>query len=140
MTKSSIEIKLNEELKRLQHVFNAGHSLSVKHLPNKIRYNKSGKLLSGECQSNIILIFESRDEASIRVLYHEYVEAIFIVPLVRKYYEVLHNQQKMLAYKDKMLADKDEVIHQLLMKSKEETVEALCNPIRKLTSERTNSE
>jgi hypothetical protein len=109
----------------------------VKYLPDKIRYNKSGKPLAGECQANIIIIYESEVEASIRVLHHEYIEATFIVPFLRKYYEVLHNQQKMLAYKDKMLAEKDELIHKLLMQCKEETVEALCNPIRKLSSDKT---
>ena len=43
----------------------------------------------------------------------------------------------MLAYKDKMLAEKDELIHKLLMQFKEETVEALCNPIKKLSSDKT---
>ncbi|MCK5560160.1 MAG: hypothetical protein KAJ51_06185 [Thermoplasmata archaeon] len=140
MKMGSVEERLKEELKRLQNIFNAGHSLTVKHLPNKIRYNKLGKTLCGECQGNIILIYEPEEEASMNVLYHEYIEAIFIVPLVKKYYEVLHNQQKMLAYKDKMLAEKDEVIHQLLMQFKEDTVEALSNQIRKLASERTSSE
>ncbi len=139
MKKGSIKIKLNEELKHLQYVFNAGHSLHVRHLPDKIRYNQSGKILAGECQGNIILIYESDEEACKRTLYHEYIEAIFIVPLVKKYYEVLHNQQKMLAYKDKMLVEKDEVIHQLLMHSKEATVEALCNPIRKMVSGKSGS-
>ncbi|MCK5562082.1 MAG: hypothetical protein KAJ51_15895, partial [Thermoplasmata archaeon] len=63
MNKSSIEIKLKEELKRLQNIFNAGHLLCVKHLPNEIRYNHSGKPLSGECQANIILIYEPEEEA-----------------------------------------------------------------------------
>jgi hypothetical protein len=140
MEKDSTELKLKEELRRLQHIFNAGHSLSLKYLPDKLRINKSGKTLAGECQGNIILIYEPKEEASINVLYHEYIEAIFIVPLVRKYYEVLHNQQQMLVYKDKMLSEKDELIHKLLMQCKEDTVESLCNPIRKLSSDKTKSE
>ena len=133
MKMGSVEERLKEELKRLQNIFSAGHLLSVKYLPNEIRYNHSGKPLSGECQGNIILIYEPEEEASMKILYHEYIEAIFVVPLVKKYYKVLHNQQK-------MLAEKDEVIHQLLMESKEETVEALRNPIKKLVYEKPSSE
>jgi len=116
--------QLREELQRLKILFDKGHSLSVVHLPGEIRYSE-GVVLSGEVQGDIILIYESTEEKAISTLYHEFIEAVLIVPLVKQCYKVMHHQQK-------MLAEKDEIIHRLLMQSKESVVDGLSIPIRKM--------
>ena len=122
---SEIKQRLKDELKKLQTLFSRGHSLTVTHLPGKIRYGENGGVLGGEVQGSVILIYEDREKLAITTLHHEYVEACFIVPLMRDCYRVLQHQRK-------VIAEKDELIHQMLMGKKEDTVNGLSNPICKL--------
>lgn len=122
---TEIKKRLQAELKKLQSMFNRGHGLSLVYLPGEIRHGENGGVLSGEVQNGIILIYEDREELAIATLHHEYIEACFIVPLMRDCYRVMQHQRK-------VIADKDELIHQLLMGKKEETVDALSIPISKL--------
>ena len=120
-----IKKRLQAELKRLQSIFGRGHSLSVVHLPDRIAYGQNGGILRGEVQNNGILIYESKEEAAIQTLYHEFIEAVYIVPMVKHCYEVMQAQQKMLMVKD-------EIIHKLLMQVKENTVDGIAMPLAKM--------
>ena len=128
------EIKkiLQAELKRLQSIFGRGHSFSIVYLPDKIRYGQNGGVLCGEVQNKCILIYESKEAAAVQTLYHEFIEAIFIVPMVKHCYEVMQHQRKMLMQKEQMLIEKDEIIHQMLMQLKENTVDGISMPLSKV--------
>jgi len=84
-------------------------------LPGQIRHCENGELLSREVQNGIILIYESREDIAIHTLHHEYIEALFIVPLMRDCYTDMQHLRK-------TIQEKDEIIHKLLMGKKEETV------------------
>ena len=120
-----IKKRLQAELRRLQTIFGRGHSLSVVYLPDRITYGQNGGILRGEVQNNGILIYESKEEAAIQTLYHEFIEAVYIVPMVKHCYEVMQAQQKMLMVKD-------EIIHKLLMQVKENTVDGIAMPLAKM--------
>ena len=122
---SEIKLRLKNELKKLQSMFNRGLGLSLVYLPGQIRHGENGGLLSGEVQNGIILIYESREDIAVETLAHEFVEACFIVPLVKDFYTVMQHMRK-------TLLEKDEVIHKLLMGKKEDTVNGLSIPITKL--------
>ena len=109
---------LERELKRLKDVFQRGHNLTVKHLPDKVRVNDRGRVLSGEVQGNLIIIYESELYKAISTLYHEVVEYCFIIPLVKDYTRVINHQEQ--------------VIRELLISRKENTVEALTYPLIEL--------
>ena len=70
----------------------------------------------------MILIYESREDIAIHTLDHEYIETLFIVPLMRDCYLVMQHLRK-------TIQEKDEIIHKLLMGKKEETVNGLSNPL-----------
>jgi len=123
--KSEIKLRLKNELKKLQSMFNRGHGLFVVHLPGKIRYGENGGILGGEVQGSVILIYEDREDLAVSTLCHEYIECCFIVPQMRDWYKVLHHLKN-------VIAQKDELIHQLLMSKKEEIVDGLALPIAKL--------
>ena len=123
-----IKKRLQAELKRLQSIFGRGHSFSVVYLPDKIRYGQNGGVLCGEVQNKCILIYESKEEAAVQTLFHEFIEAIYIVPMVKHCYEVMEAQQKMLMVKDA-------IINKLLMQVKENVVDSLAIPIGKLMKE-----
>ncbi|MCK5562414.1 MAG: hypothetical protein KAJ51_17570, partial [Thermoplasmata archaeon] len=63
-----VDEKLKEELKVLQNKFNAGHELTVKHLPGEIRYSQNGNALSGEINGYLILIYEDKEARAISTL------------------------------------------------------------------------
>ena len=121
------EERLKSELKRLQSIFNRGLGFSLVYLPNQIRCGKDGKILSGEVQGPCILIYEEREDLAMSVLYHEFIEACYIVPLMKQCYGVMK-------YQEKVIAMQKELIHQLLMDHKEETVDGLSIPLGKLMS------
>jgi len=126
MASAKIKQRLKDELKRLQAAFNKGHNLTVTFFPDTIRYSPNGKPLCGEVQGTVILIYESKEEAAVQTLFHEYVEAIYyVVPMLKHCYEVMEHQQKMLMVKD-------EIINKLLMQVKEDVVDSLAIPIGKL--------
>ena len=115
MNKSNIEKKLKEELKFLQNKFNKGHELTLKHLPNEIRYNENNKPLAGEVVNDIIIIYEAKEEKAVQTLYHEYFEYL-IIPLLKDSFFIISYQNK--------------IITQLLLNKKEEIVEQLSNSLR----------
>ena len=129
---SEIKQRLKNELKKLQSMFNRGYDLTVTYLPDNIRYSKNGKLLHGEVQGSCILIYDAKPEAAVQTLYHEFIEAIFIVPMVKHCYEVMQHQRKMLMQKEQMLIEKDEIIHKMLMQLKENTVDGISMPLSKV--------
>ena len=122
---SEIKQRLKDELKKLQSMFNRGHGLSLVYLPGKMRHGENGGLLHGEVQNGIILLYDSDENLAVQTLHHEYIEAMFIVPLMRDWYDVMKHQQTVIAMQK-------ELIHKFLMKGKEETVNGLSNPICKL--------
>ena len=109
---------LENELNRLKEVFQSGYELSVKHLPDEVRVNDRGRVLSGEVQGNLIIIYESEKNKAQSTLYHEFIEYCFIVPLMRDYMRVIRHQ--------------DKVIKDLLLSRKEQTVESLTYPVIEL--------
>ena len=127
--------RLEAELTRLKSMFHRGHSLTVRHLPGKIRYSENGKVLAGEVQGTCILLYESKEEAVVQTLFHEYVEAIYVVPMLKHCYDIMKHQQEMLKQKEQMLMVKDEIIHKLLMQVKENVVDSLSIPICKMMNE-----
>ena len=106
-------------------MFNRGYDLTVVHLPGKIRYGENGGLLGGEVQGSVILIYEDRENLAVSTLCHEYIEAVFIVPLMRDCYDVMKHQQTVIAMQK-------ELIHKFLMGKKEAAVDGLSIPIAKL--------
>ena len=117
--------RLKAELKRLQSVFGRGLGFSLVYLPDQVRYGKDGKVLSGEVQGPCILIYEEREDLAMSVLYHEFIEACYIVPLMKKCYGVMK-------YQETVIAMQKEEIHKLLMDHKEETVDGLSIPIARM--------
>lgn len=115
MTRSSIVKRLKEELKLLQNKFNVGHELILKYLPNEIRYSQNGKLLSGEVNGNLILIYEEMEVKAIATLRHEFIEYI-LSPLIKDYLDIINNQNTLLT--------------QLLCKRKEDVVEKLIKSLQ----------
>lgn len=115
MNKSSIEIKLKEELKFLQNKFHKGYELTLKYLPNEIRYNDNNKPLAGEIVNDIIIIYEAKEAKAIQALYHEFIEYL-IIPLLKDSFYIISYQNK--------------IITQLLLNKKEEIVEQLSNALR----------
>ena len=122
---SEIKQRLKNELKKLQSMFNRGHGLSLVYLPGEIRHGENGGLLSGEVQNGIILIYESKEDIAVETLAHEFVEAAFIVPLMRDCYDVMKHQQTVIAMQK-------ELIHKFLMGKKESAVDGLSIPIAKM--------
>ena len=116
MNKSSIDKKLKEELKSLQNKFNKGHELTLKYLPNKIRYSENNKPLAGEVVNDIIIIYEAKEEKAIQTLYHEFIEYL-IIPLLKDSFYIISYQNK--------------IITQLLLNKKEDIVEQLSHSLRK---------
>lgn len=117
--------RLEAELDRLKSMFHRGHSLTVRHLPGKIRYSENNKPLVGEVNGHFILIYEDIEERALDTLVHEFIEACFIVPLMKDCYEVMKHQQTVIAMQK-------ELIHKFLMKGKEATVDGLSIPIAKM--------
>ena len=62
-------------------------------------------------QGTVILLYDDREEHAVATLYHEYIEACFIVPLMRECYEVMKHQHTVIAMQK-------ELIHKLLMGKK----------------------
>ena len=91
---------LESELQRLKDMFHRGHDLTVRHLPGQIRTGENGGVLAGEVQNMMILIYEDIEDKAISTLYHEFVEACFIVPLTRNFYRVINHLQKVNKEKD----------------------------------------
>ena len=87
-------------------------------LPGQIRHGENGGILSGEVKNGIILIYENREDIAIHTLHHEYIEALFIVPLMRDCYLVMQHLRK-------TIQEKDEIIHKLLVEKKEDIVNGL---------------
>jgi hypothetical protein len=114
MTKKCIEKRLEEELKILQNKFDAGHELVLKYLPNDIRYSQNGKLLSGEVNGNIILIYDNKEDLAISTLHHEFIEYL-LSPMIKDYLDIINTQNKLLT--------------QLLIKRKEDVVERLIKSL-----------
>ena len=56
MKNSKVHEKLKQELKFLQNKFNKGYELTLKYLPNEVRYSENNKPLSGEIVHDIIII------------------------------------------------------------------------------------
>ena len=113
-----LQTRLEAELDRLKSIYRRGHNYTVRALPGQIRHGENGGLLSGEVQNGIILIYESKDDIAVHTLHHEYVEALFIVPLMKDCYTVMQQLRK-------TIQEKDEIIHKLLMGKKEDTVNEL---------------
>ena len=130
-----IKQRLKDELKKLQSNFNKGYDLTVTFLPDTIRYSQNGKPLAGEVRGTVILIYESKEEAAIQTLFHEFVEAVFVAPLLKHCYSIMHDQQEMLKQKENMLIVKNEIIHKLLMQLKENVVDSLAIPLSRLMKE-----
>ena len=116
MNNRRVEKKLKKELKFLQDRFQAGHSLTVKHLPGEIRYSLNNRPLSGEVCGRLILIFEEDEVKAIETLHHEFIEFI-LFPLIKEYIEIINIQNKLLS--------------QLLYKRKEDVVEQLTKSLKK---------
>ena len=114
----NLQTRLEAELDRLKSIYRRGHNYTVRALPGQIRHGDNGGLLSGEVQNGTILIYESREDIAIHTLHHEYIEALFIVPLMKDCYLVMQHLRK-------TILEKDEIIHKLLMGKKEETVNGL---------------
>jgi hypothetical protein len=66
--KNCFKKRLKEELKSLQQKFNAGQELSLKYLPNEVRYSQFGNILSVEVDGNGILIYDDKLEKAITPL------------------------------------------------------------------------
>ncbi len=115
MNKNRVDEKLKEELKSLQNKFNAGHELTIKYLPDEIRYSENNKPLAGEIVSDIILIYEAKEEKATAALHHEFLEYL-ITPLLKDSFYIISYQNK--------------IITQLLLRKKEDIVEQLCNSLR----------
>ena len=124
--------RLKTELKKLQSVFGRGYNFSAVHLPERKVYGEHQKLLRGEVQNSVIIIYDHNEEAAVQTLYHEFIEAIFIVPALRQCYRVMQHQKKMLMQKEQMLMEKDEIIHELLMELKENVVDGIAMPMSRL--------
>ncbi len=107
--------KLNKELNRLQNIFNTGYNLSVRYLPNEIRYSENGKPLAGEVVNDIIIIYEAKEDKAIDALHHEFLEYL-ITPLLKDSFYIISYQNK--------------IITKLLLNKKEDIVEQLCNSLR----------
>ena len=115
ITKKSVEIALNKELRRLQGIFRIGTELKVLHKPGETRINKNGKPLSGEISGDFILIYEENKEKAISTLYHEFIEYL-IMPLIQDYINIINSQ--------------NQSITELLVKRKEEVVERFMKSLR----------
>ncbi len=115
MKKDRVDEKLKKELKFLQNKFHKGHELTLKYIPNEIRYNENNKPLSGEIVNNIIIIYEAKAEKAIATLHHEFLEYL-IIPLLKDSFYIISYQNK--------------IITQLLLNKKEEIVEQLSNALR----------
>ena len=115
MTKNNNDKKLKDELKLLQNKFNAGHELTLKYLPNEIRYSQNGNPLSGEVNGNIILIYDDIEARAIATLHHEFIEYM-LSPLIKDYIDIINHQNKLLT--------------QLLCKRKEDVVERLTKSLQ----------
>jgi hypothetical protein len=115
MKKNRVDEKLQKELKSLQNKFNKGHELTIKYLPNEIRYSENNKPLAGEIVNDIILIYEAKEEKAVQTLYHEFFEYL-IIPLLKDSFYIISYQNK--------------VITQLLLNKKEEIVELLSHSLR----------
>ena len=117
-----LQTRLEAELDRLKSMFQRGHHLKLVTLPGKLRYGVNGGLLSGEVQNGTIIIYEAEEGSALQTLYHEFIEAVFIYPLVRDCYDVLKYQQTVIAMQK-------EVIHKFLMGRKEDTVNGISKPL-----------
>ena len=115
MKNSKVHEKLKQELKFLQNKFNKGYELTLKYLPNEVRYSENNKPLSGEIVNDIIIIYEAKEEKAVQALYHEYFEYL-IIPLLKDSFYIISYQNK--------------IITQLLLNKKEEIVEQLSNSLR----------
>jgi len=113
-----LQKRLEAELEPFKSIYRRGYNYTVRALPDQIRHGENGGLLSGEVQNGIILIYESREDIAIHTLHYEYIEALFIVPLMRDCYTVMQHLRK-------TIQEKDEIIYKLLMGKKEETVNGL---------------
>jgi len=107
--------KLENELKRLKDIFQRGYELSIKHRPDEVRVNDRGRVLSGEVQGTMIIIYESKLNKARATLFHEFVEAEIITPMRMDYLRVIHNQNR--------------TIQELLNSRKEDVVEAIAEPM-----------
>jgi hypothetical protein len=112
MKKNNVYERLNEELKFLQNTFNKGYNLSLKFLPDQVRYNENNKPLAGEIVNDIIIVYEAGEEKAVQVLYHEFFEYL-IIPLLKDSFYIINYQNK--------------IITQLLLNKKEEIVDQLAN-------------
>ena len=119
---------MEAELERLKTIFHRGHSLTVQHLPDSIGYSQNGKALSGEVNGLVILIYEGNLDLPLQTLRHEFIEYCFITPLMKKFYTILHHQQL-------ILAQKDEIMHKLLMESQENVVDSIAISLEKMVKD-----
>lgn len=112
MSNEKIEQRLKEELLHLQNRFGKGFGLSVRHLPNKVRYNENGRVLSGEINGDLVLIYEDKLDKALLTLNHEFIEYL-IIPLIRGYLDVINYQNKIIT---KLLCDRKETLVESLIR------------------------
>jgi len=109
--KGSVEVVLEEELKRLAHLMNLGFELKVRWLPGRSVDRE------GEVKGDTIYIYAEDLDIAIDTLRHEFLD--YVVCLAIKPYEKIVNRQRLII--NSLLADAQEEAY----REKERVVERL---------------
>ncbi len=87
---STASKKLVNELERLKKLLNLSPKLRVKWMPGHARYS-GGRRLLGEVVGDVILIYDDQEDAALRTLVHEILEALIVESSESDYVTLVNN-------------------------------------------------